>query len=446
MVTMPRYLLEFRFIDRRAKHYMKSLARQIYSRYHVGPRHYVPHISLVGGFETSNENKLIKDIFRICNSYPVMRFGIKGFSTFEENRVVFLDIDPSDNLKQFRWEMARKLDQYYSLKRPYDFHSKDEFAFHSTVAMDIPPHKFNSIKNYIFSMNIPLRTDYVLVRVTLLKSSKILREYDFLQRKMLTRFEARNPQYYQKTENLLKDYLDNRYDPNRSITKESRIPVKKAEISPSYNIHRKNDSFKDFSPTVRPASSIQRFLDFFKSSKIYVISDLHLDHANIIRYCNRPFPDTRMMNRELVTNWNSIVKRKDTVYFLGDLVYGRSSHGAEYWIKRLHGNKKYLKGNHDEGVNVPFLNNPWLVYRGKKFYLIHDPDEIPVEWDGWIIHGHHHNNDLKRFPFINGEAKTINVSVELIDYKPLDLEVLFDLDYEGITYMETINSKPLRFS
>jgi len=231
---MSRYLIEFRFIDRRAKAYMKYLARQVKQKYHIGPSHYVPHITLVGGFDTSNEEKLVKDVDQLCSSYPVMHFSIKGFSTFDENRVVFLDIDPSENLKKFRWELAQRLQNYCILKKPFDFYSKDDFAFHSTVAMDVPTHKFNSIKKYVFSTKIPLNNEYVLARVTIIKSNLILREYDFLQRKLLTRFEAKNPIYYRKTEGLLNDYLEKRYDPNRNITPRSQITGVESGIRPSY--------------------------------------------------------------------------------------------------------------------------------------------------------------------------------------------------------------------
>ncbi|MFA5296185.1 MAG: 2'-5' RNA ligase family protein [Methanoregulaceae archaeon] len=425
---------------------MKYLARQVYKKYHIGSSHYVPHITLVGGFETPNEAKLIKDVYQLCSSFPVMHFGIRGFSTFDENRVVFLDISPSEGLKQFRWELAQRLCNYCSLKKPFDFHSKDDFAFHSTVAMDIPPHKFSSIKKYIFSTNIPLNNEYILARVTIIKSNLILREYDFLQRKLLTRFEAKNPVYYRKTERLLNDYLEQRYDPNRNISTRPQITGIEPGIRPSF-LKRRTDGYLQNLSRDKTKSIFQVLFNIFKPPKTYIIADLHLDHANIIRFCNRPFPDVESMNLELVENWNSVVTNKDTVYFLGDLVWGRSNKGHKYWIKKLDGNKKYIEGNHDKGAKLPFLDNPWLLYKGKKFYLIHDPypDKIPKGWEGWIIHGHHHNNELENYPFINGKTKTINASAELINFKPLDLDYLFDLDFEKIEYMKDINSEPQRF-
>jgi calcineurin-like phosphoesterase family protein len=56
-----------------------------------------------------------------------------------------------------------------------------------------------------------------------------------------------------------------------------------------------------------------------------------------------------------------------------------------------------------------------------------------------------HNNDIKNYPFINGEKKTINVSVELTNYQPVDLDFLISLKPETIRRMETSASNPLRY-
>jgi calcineurin-like phosphoesterase family protein len=58
---------------------------------------------------------------------------------------------------------------------------------------------------------------------------------------------------------------------------------------------------------------------------IYFTADLHLDHANIIRYCNRPFQDVQEMNECLIKNWNSCIQPNDQVYILGDLVFAFES-------------------------------------------------------------------------------------------------------------------------
>ena len=55
----------------------------------------------------------------------------------------------------------------------------------------------------------------------------------------------------------------------------------------------------------------------------FFTSDLHLDHTNVIAYCDRPFADVGQMNAALVAAWNTVVMADDEVWVLGDLAMGR---------------------------------------------------------------------------------------------------------------------------
>ena len=78
---------------------------------------------------------------------------------------------------------------------------------------------------------------------------------------------------------------------------------------------------------------------------IWFTSDTHFGHANVIKYCKRPYKDVTEMNEMLVVNWNSVVKPDDTVYFLGD--FSLSFTAVETYTKRLMGRKIMIAGNHD---------------------------------------------------------------------------------------------------
>ena len=51
-------------------------------------------------------------------------------------------------------------------------------------------------------------------------------------------------------------------------------------------------------------------------SQLFFTSDHHFGHANIIKFCNRPFKDVQEMNETLIERWNKKVKPKDHVYHL----------------------------------------------------------------------------------------------------------------------------------
>lgn len=156
---------------------------------------------------------------------------------------------------------------------------------------------------------------------------------------------------------------------------------------------------------------------------IYFISDTHFDHENIISFCRRPFVDVESMNNVLVADWNRTVKLKDTVYFLGDLTFGRGRRPHRYWLDQLNGNITFIKGSHDDGcldsVCLPIYDNLLIRLNDSKLLLIHDPDDVPSDYTGWVMHGHHHNNHPTEYPLVCFNRKTINVSVELIGYKPI---------------------------
>jgi calcineurin-like phosphoesterase family protein len=75
-------------------------------------------------------------------------------------------------------------------------------------------------------------------------------------------------------------------------------------------------------------------------------SDLHFGHANIIRYCHRPYADVDAMDRDLVARWNATVAPDDEVWVLGDVAMGRIDESLEL-VHELAGTKRLVPGNHD---------------------------------------------------------------------------------------------------
>lgn len=78
----------------------------------------------------------------------------------------------------------------------------------------------------------------------------------------------------------------------------------------------------------------------------YYIADLHLGHANVIRFDNRPFENIDEMESEIIRRWNERVTPQDTVYLIGDFSW-RTSNGWIPVLKQLKGRKVLIRGNHD---------------------------------------------------------------------------------------------------
>lgn len=164
------------------------------------------------------------------------------------------------------------------------------------------------------------------------------------------------------------------------------------------------------------------------NKKIYLISDTHFYHTNIIKYCNRPFSDYNEMNKTLFENWNNTVTNDDIVLFLGDFVVGSSQYGVskkeacEMIYKNLNGEKYFILGNHDDKRSSIFL--PELVetfeYRGKSFTLSHHPLDLYVT--DYLIHGHIHNSPDP----VRDNRRAFNVSVEDINYTPILLDEIIE--------------------
>jgi calcineurin-like phosphoesterase family protein/2'-5' RNA ligase len=421
---MNHYLIEFRFFGK-SKTEIRKLIWDVNKRYHIRSRHRpVPHISLVGSFNTTDERRLVNDFKNICKKQGLIHFNVAGFDTFENNRVIFLDIQPDKKMEMFRRELSTTLQPYCRMK-PYDLEEK--FSFHTTITMKLNPAKFEQVKKYI-SKKTKSNYKHVLLRATLIKNQIILCEYDFLLKKLLNRREAKNRTILSYTFDELKKYLDEKH----------------------------NHTFNDFSPEKTDKVTVEIDLDAVKKSyfsriknlfgkrNVFLISDTHFDHTNIIRYCNRPFKSTSEMNHVIISNWNKTIRKKDIVFFLGDLRFGRGSRETDYWLKRLNGRIYFLNGNHETKSRITKFYDKFIIkYRSRRFLLLHDPKNIPKDWAGWTICGHHHNNYPIDFPFINGKTRLINVGVELLNYTPLNIKKLFDLDYENIEVMESINSIPL---
>lgn len=160
------------------------------------------------------------------------------------------------------------------------------------------------------------------------------------------------------------------------------------------------------------------------SEKLFITSDTHFWHSNIIRYCNRPWSDVESMNKALIENWNSVVGENDKVIHLGDFCFGNKTK-AESIIKQLHGKIDLVMGNHDRLKIQDYYNMGFHrvydrpIVSHNFFILSHAPLQWIKEGDVYAnIFGHVH--DMKVYN--TWTKNTCCACVERHNYTP----ILFD--------------------
>lgn len=179
---------------------------------------------------------------------------------------------------------------------------------------------------------------------------------------------------------------------------------------------------------------------------LFFTSDHHFGHANIIKYCQRPFANSQEMDTEMVRRWNVRVSDLDTVYHLGDFTL-RDYHQAARYFSQLNGTIKVL-GNvwhHDKrwiqgrfgraplksASDAPVdIIAPITVLEFRELGKKHHPLALTLchyplaEWDrkhhgGWHLHGHSHGKH-------NPHGFIFDAGVDNNSFCPISLEDVID--------------------
>lgn len=233
---MQPYLIEIR-LQGYSKKYAKELMDEIGRRFRLRRAAFssggVPHITMYGPFNTSNEQRMISEVVSVCQKYNRIPLTFRGFDYFDRFvKTIYIDIEPSETLKQLRLDLAQTLLPITNSISPHDREGKDDFCFHSTLVFKHITHLFPHIWEHIQSKPKP-NINQTLLRITILKRGRILYEYDFLQRRLLNRTQALSRLEFAKTIHILKDKprdykldnLANQSDNLRSKTKRSNSNI-----------------------------------------------------------------------------------------------------------------------------------------------------------------------------------------------------------------------------
>lgn len=93
-----------------------------------------------------------------------------------------------------------------------------------------------------------------------------------------------------------------------------------------------------------------------KGQKVFLTSDLHFGHKNILDFCKRPFADIKEMSEKLIENWNSVVGEDDIVLDTGDVLWFDGRHDAKRVLEKLNGKHYIIQGNHDRKQTFELCN------------------------------------------------------------------------------------------
>ena len=160
-------------------------------------------------------------------------------------------------------------------------------------------------------------------------------------------------------------------------------------------------------------------------TNIYVVSDTHFGHANILRFTGvngvtliRPqFTSVAEMDQYMVQKWNSIVRPEDHIYHLGDLTLDKQARpDFVRLVRSLVGHKRLILGNHDkmdvrDYREMGFQKVMAYRYFDRDTVLSHVPLHPFSVGHRVNIHGHIHEKD-------SPPGRYVNVSVEKWDYTP----------------------------
>lgn len=160
---------------------------------------------------------------------------------------------------------------------------------------------------------------------------------------------------------------------------------------------------------------------------VYVWSDTHLSHKNILKY--RPQFDSLKQHEDYILSaLSDTINKRDKIYLLGDNAFDVDGFNKLMRAIPLGAIVVYMGGNHDFERNKRYFQDVAMHEQISEFgaglikessyraWMSHAPIH-PVELRNKInIHGHVHGNTLHDYRYIN-------VSVDNVG-KPVNLELI----------------------
>jgi len=177
----------------------------------------------------------------------------------------------------------------------------------------------------------------------------------------------------------------------------------------------------------------------FDKDKLFFTSDTHFYHTNIIKYCDRPYPNAQEMNEDMIKRWNAVVPKDGIVFHLGDVSLTAKNQPLGDLLKKLNGTIYLIIGNHENDA----LANDWIKGRWEKICdvaEIHVKDEEITDgeqhivmchypmivWNGshkgsWQLFGHVHGGLSNKGKILH-PVTSMDVGVDSHDFAPISYQ------------------------
>lgn len=365
-------------------------------------------------------------------------------------------------------------------------------------------HPYEGLKEKIAKYGYDGKQLHHIIRLFYFAERYINNGYDFRGAMDFSNIEAdiyyllinakKNEYNLEKARELAKEYID-----RISVLRKDFAPDLEKETNENYAESILNSTKvlifnRYFTEMFTPKEVEKKPLLLPSIDKIWVTSDLHFGHENILGFEDKRWElmgtnfqkalvqtikdegltdeeiknmSDEMWNKfekicnhnhikqhdeELIRRWNNKVANNDLVFILGDLSF-RGSRDTEAIVKRLNGRKVLVLGNHDNiWLNKEFdrtlfeeiVNYKEININGYMFCLSHYPHRVWNKQHKGSIHlfGHIHSNETTSHPMKEEIQHSYNVGVDVRNYEPVNLKV-FAMTADYYKKIEEINEKML---
>ena len=210
------------------------------------------------------------------------------------------------------------------------------------------------------------------------------------------------------------------------------------------------------------------FKKILTTGKVYVTSDTHYGHKNIVRGVTnwrtkdgeipvdsvRDFETIDQMNERLIDGINHYVGQDDTLIMLGDVSFGGFENISIFLYRLVCQNIHLILGNHDHhienkrgDVQIRFLSVQHYLeanINGQDFVFCHYPLQ---SWNGLnkgVIHLHGHSHLPEHRKFGNGKRMDVGVDgnrmdpysideiIKIMDKRPVGSDMSGDHHLDGL--------------